>query len=445
MSTLANINAAKRFAFLALMALAEGTVAANGDLDTSFHTGLGFSTKAFDLGGNNADYIVSALLQSNGDIVLVGYAVTDAASDTVLALTRLLPDGTLDSSFGAGGTTTVPLNGGIYSSSMKPLVWGAALDAQGSIYVTGYSNDYAGYSGDVGFVAHFLVDGQLDNAFGSNGFYIATNNIFQALAVDSAGKPVAVGFHIYGGGQQLLAVRLTATGQMDPSFNGGNAFIYTIGTGGPPILDRVGAVTFDSAGRIYLGAGQQASSTSRDPAVVRLAANGTIDTSCGNAGVISANFGGMGILPASILFRDSHNGIWVGTADSTLLAYDFDASTCSASTSPGPLVSGAKGGYSAVASDGAVYVSYTHATTPYASQVLALHDGLAYTGLPYSIYSSQPSYGEGIVLSAGRPLQAIRQCVSGCASASTANYDFAVARFQNDRIFFADFDADAPN
>ena len=168
---------------------------------------------------------------------------------------------------------------------------------------------------------------------------------------------------------------------MDPSFNGGNAFIYTIGTGGPPILDRVGAVTFDSTGRIYLGAAQQASSTSRDPAVVRLAANGTIDTSCGNAGVISANFGGMGILPASVLFRDSHNGIWVGTADSTLLAYDFDASTCTASTSPGPLVSGAKGGFSAVASDGAVYVSYTQATTPYASQILALHDGLAYTGL----------------------------------------------------------------
>lgn len=439
MRNFAHVSVAKRFAFLALMALTASTLAANGDLDTNFHTGLGFSTKAFDLGGNNADYIVSALLQPNGDIVLVGFAVTDAASDTVIALTRLLPDGTLDSSFGAGGTTIVPLNAGIYSSSMKPLVWGAALDAQGSIYVTGYTNDYAGYSGDVGFVAHFLVDGQLDNAFGSNGFYIATNNIFQALGVDSAGKPVAVGFHVYGGGQQLLAVRLTATGQMDPSFNGGNAFIDTIGTGGPLILDRVGAVTFDGAGRIYLGAAQQVNSNSRSPAVVRLSANGTIDTSCGNAGVISTNFGGMAILPASVLFRDSHHGIWVGTADSTLFAYDFDASTCSASSSPGPLVSAAKGGYSAVASDGAVYVSYTFTTTPSASQILALHDGLAYTGLPYTIYSSQQSLGEGIVLSAGRPLQAIRQSVSG------ANFDFAVARFQNDRIFFANFDADAPN
>jgi len=124
-----------------------------------------------------------------------------------------------------------------------------------------------------------------------------------------------------------------------------------------------------------------------------------------------------------------------------LLAYDFDADDCSGGTGPGLISNSVKrSGYAVAGSDGAVYISYTTTlTSPNESRIMTLHNALAYDSQAFTIYPTMASNGENLTLSGGRPLQAIRQTVSG------ANVDFAVARFQNDRVFYANFDRDAPN
>lgn len=411
-----------------LLASAANVSAASGDLDTTFHSPYGYAMKAFDLGGNDSDMVQLVLIQSNGDIVLVGSIATGTSSFDI-ALTRLLPDGTLDTSFGSGGSTYV-------SVPALPVagVSAAALDPTDGIYVTGYQ----------GYLAHFTSSGALDTAFASSGFYfMPTSGTYhpEDIAVDRSGMPVIVGSNT---SNQLFVIRLTTSAQLDPAFNGGQPFIKTIGTGSGPI-DSAWSVTFDSVGRIYLGAeaGTGGTTTQTEyPAMVRLTANGQIDTACNGSGVVLfTGFSSFSLTPMSILFRDTHHVILTGSVANgagQLFAFDFDADNCTAGTGPGMIANGASkySGRAVVASDGTVYVSAGIAGE---STVLALHNGLPYNGQPFTIYPSTVSAGAGIVLSAGRPLQAIQQQVSG------SNYDFAVARFQNDRIFYANFDRDAPN
>jgi uncharacterized delta-60 repeat protein len=407
------------FCLAAAVAVGGLVSAASGDLDTSFHSGLGFSTIAFDLGGNNTDTVEAVLIQSNGDIVLVGYVDTVAGSE--VALTRLLPDGTLDGSFGTSGRTHVAVpNFTIVGVS------GATLDPSDGIYVTGYQ----------GYLAHFTSNGALDPSFASSGFYSTTNH-FESVAVDRDGKPVVVGSY----NNLVLAIRLTTAGQIDPTFNSGQPFAQQIGTGSPP-NDNAWSVTFDNTGRIYLGALAGTGGLGGYFAVVRLTADGLIDTTCNSNGVVLfTGYSSAQLTPMSILFRDAHHIILTGSVSNgsgPVFAYDFDSDDCSPGTGPGMIAFGATkfSGRAAVASDGAVYISYGASGE---SQILTVHNDLPYTDQPFTIYPTMISAGAGIVMSAGRPLQAVQQQVSG------TNYDFAVARFFNDRILYANFDRDAPN
>jgi len=408
--------------------------AASGDLDTTFHSPFGYTTYAFDLGGNNADPVQYVLIQPGGGIVLVGTATVDAALSQV-ALVRLFPDGTLDSSFGTGGSTHV-----FVSHFGQVTITGAALDANGSIYVTGYSVDSAYHA----FLGHFTSSGDLDTAFAGSGFAVVSSSyplLFYNVAVDSSGKPVVVGTDAF----EVLAVRYGTSGLVDPAFNNGTAFVQPIGTGAGP-FDSAWSVTFDSVGRIYLGAEAGTGGGSfqlEHPAMVRLTADGFIDNTCNGNGIVPfADFSNYFLEPVSILFRDAHHVILTGSMGSNgfLYAVDFDADDCTLKSSQ---VSGGVGGHSGhavVASDGAVYVSYTsNSSSPQVAQILALHDGLPYAGQAFTASAGTISLGAGIALFGGRPLQAIQQQVSG------TNYDFAVARFENDRIFYANFDRDAPN
>jgi uncharacterized delta-60 repeat protein len=76
---------------------------ANGSLDPTFGTG---GTATIDFGITD-DFANDAVLQADGRIVVAGY--TQAAEDVAVA--RLNPDGSLDATFGAGGKATVDFGG----------------------------------------------------------------------------------------------------------------------------------------------------------------------------------------------------------------------------------------------------------------------------------------------------------------------------------------------
>src|SRR5262249_56712950 len=79
----------------------------NGTLDAGFGTG-GKATTAFSCGpGCSFAQAFSVAVQPDGRIVAAGYASTGGAFD--FALARYNSNGTLDTSFGSGGTVTTDL------------------------------------------------------------------------------------------------------------------------------------------------------------------------------------------------------------------------------------------------------------------------------------------------------------------------------------------------
>src|SRR5438874_7251503 len=83
-----------------LEALEERCVPSAGELDTTFGTG---GTATYSFGGTNALHDVA--VQSDGKVVTVGQApTTGPQANQDFAVVRFTSSGTLDTSFGSGGT-----------------------------------------------------------------------------------------------------------------------------------------------------------------------------------------------------------------------------------------------------------------------------------------------------------------------------------------------------
>ncbi|MFN0278168.1 MAG: Calx-beta domain-containing protein [Pyrinomonadaceae bacterium] len=99
----------------------------NGTLDTSFN-GTGIVRTAVNSGSQNFTYSRSLSIQSDGKIVVVGSALIN--SNYTFAVVRYNRDGTLDTSFNGTGKVTTPSGGG-YSVALQP---------NGKIVAAGSSN-----------------------------------------------------------------------------------------------------------------------------------------------------------------------------------------------------------------------------------------------------------------------------------------------------------------
>ena len=102
-------------------------------------------------GGGSASAV---LVQPDRKIVVAG----NASGSGAMTVTRLKPDGTLDTGFGAGGTATIDFG------SLADLAAGAALQADGRIVVAGYTQS----AEDVA-VARLNANGSPDATFGAAG------------------------------------------------------------------------------------------------------------------------------------------------------------------------------------------------------------------------------------------------------------------------------------
>ncbi len=131
------------------------------------------------------------LLQPDGDILVVGTAARG------IFMARFLPDGSPDTGFGEGGTVHVTYLGGPIEGSA------AGLLPDGSILVSGtvFNNEFIGeYDAGI-YVARFLPDGSLDENFGQNGFGLDLFELSESelvsgvrdLVVQPDGKIVVVG------------------------------------------------------------------------------------------------------------------------------------------------------------------------------------------------------------------------------------------------------------
>lgn len=175
---------------------------ANGSRDTNFGTDGRVTT---DFNGSS-DVVTSIAVQSDGKIVLGGYAFVTAGKGFDFALARYNSDGTPDSSFGVAGKINLDLANGNFDYLQALTVL-----SSGKILAVGSSaSHYA--------VARFKSNGELDSTFGNGGVTITdfgdpNENLYSLLVLPS-GKFLAGG----SGDKSFALLCYRANGSLDTSF-----------------------------------------------------------------------------------------------------------------------------------------------------------------------------------------------------------------------------------
>lgn len=220
--------------------------------------------------------------QPNGRILIAG-SRTPEGTDTPL-LARLLPGGSLDPSFGAGGL----VRPGVKNHAREDVLYDVAVQPSGRLVAVGARNERKFLTSAATVVA-YRPDGSVARAFGTNGEVvlwgarrgIAYTGLRDVVALPS-GKLLASGFRR----GQLMLVRLGRDGRLDRSFGDGDgiAMAPIDGNGSclaPCIIGS--SVAVERSGRIVV----LASSRSEGPsfAVARFTPEGRLDRSFAGDGI----------------------------------------------------------------------------------------------------------------------------------------------------------------
>jgi uncharacterized delta-60 repeat protein len=206
-----------------------------------------------------------------------------------IILIRLNSNGTLDNTFGIGGTVT-------YNGPSNGVDWipengnSLALQPDGKIVVVGSSLNWINW--DV-LVLRFNSNGTLDNTFGTEGAVTynspANSDDFgNGVALQGDGKVVVVGERFsWSSYWDALLLRYNSNGTLDTTFGTGGAVTYN----GPSNDDDYAyGVALQKDGKIVVVGGSYYSWTSLgDALVLRYNSNGTLDTNFGTGGVVTYN------------------------------------------------------------------------------------------------------------------------------------------------------------
>lgn len=138
-----------------------------GDFTIARYTSAGVLDASFGTGGRVMGPFSSVIgaaravrVSAGGKLVVAGHAQHD------FALVQLMPNGQLDSTFGAGGTVVTAV-----SATNWDEAHGVAIEADGKIVVAGWV--YEGQSSSGNFtVTRYRTDGALDPAFGGTGIVV---------------------------------------------------------------------------------------------------------------------------------------------------------------------------------------------------------------------------------------------------------------------------------
>jgi uncharacterized delta-60 repeat protein len=191
-------GATRHRAFLGFERLESRTLLAAGDLDPSFGVG-GLAQAQFPNTTSNA-----VAIAPNGKLVVAGKSISTQGQDNGIAVAVYNPDGTLDPTFGNGGTERIYPK--IGSGPIDTNVYGLAIQRDGKIVAAGYINNDS-TPNDKFLVLRINPDGTLDSTFGVNGeakvdFSIVfggsgySNGIAYGVALEPDGNIIAAGVAI---------------------------------------------------------------------------------------------------------------------------------------------------------------------------------------------------------------------------------------------------------
>jgi uncharacterized delta-60 repeat protein len=217
-------------AIAALFAISSGLgrAQAAGTLDTTFGTGGTATTISTGPGITP----IGAVEQPNGDIVVLSQADRNANFDyTQLALTRYTSAGVLDTAFGTNGTTLTAFRTFTFSPFAFALQPNGEFLVAGSVVPTGGAAEFG--------LAQFTASGELDTTFGTAGVaaaeVIRTADTLNVLLLQPDGQIVIAGFQAADSAHPSSSATPTG-GTSIARFNANGALDTTFGTSGAALV-----------------------------------------------------------------------------------------------------------------------------------------------------------------------------------------------------------------
>jgi uncharacterized delta-60 repeat protein len=270
----------------------------DGSVDSTFGNGGTVTTNI----NNNNDRAYALARQSDGKIVAAGkrgiqFNPTEQRKGNV-ALVRYNPDGSLDATFGNGGIVVNDFGHGLESYALEVII-----QPDGKIIIAGESSYEF-------LVARYNSNGTLDTTFGDDGFALVNFSSNwdhgRDAVLQADGKIILVGIAEVNTPYDSFAVaRVNPDGSLDQTFGNGGKFVM-VDQG-----DLDAAVLQNDGKLIALG------DDSASFKLLRFNLDGSLDSTFGSGGIVTTMFGGTAAAAGSDLALQ---------ADGKILAAGFASS-----------------------------------------------------------------------------------------------------------------------
>ncbi|MBW4694871.1 MAG: DUF4347 domain-containing protein [Lyngbya sp. HA4199-MV5] len=280
----------------------------DGSLDSTFGTGGQVRTYV----GGESNYAESAVLLSDGKILVAGYTTTSRRSD--FALARYNSNGSLDTTFGAGGIVIADIDyadRGGYSIAIQP---------DNQIIIAGLSRaDALGNPNPNNSLTllRFNANGGLTSSTRTFFPELSFNEFAPVkLVLQTDGKiTVAATANPFGvTNQDFSLVRYNNDFTIDTSFGYGGRILIDLGS----TNDSVYAVTLQTDGKLLV-AGRRSDSLGADFALVRYNGGVGLDSSFGSSGRVITDMGSTSDIASSVLVQPDGNIVVAGSANGVAL------------------------------------------------------------------------------------------------------------------------------
>ena len=268
----------------------------NGVIDTSFNNDGIVITNIGIRYYNDIGYTTT--IQGDGKILVVGYSGYD------IALVRYTNHGGLDTTFGNRGIVTTVIR----SNIGDPLV---IQQSDGKILVAGSTSTTL-------VIFRYNTNGSLDSTFGNKGnvntsFLNSSLNI-SAIVIQSDSKILVAG-STWNGAQSFILIRYTSNGSLDNSF-GDNGIVATDNGG-------TNALTIQSDGKIVIAGFYLKTNSERNFALARYNTNGSLDNTFGNFGIVTTDLGRSQAM--SIAIQSDGSILVAGSSDTAFALVQYTA------------------------------------------------------------------------------------------------------------------------
>ncbi len=328
-------------------------LAASGDLDTTFGEGMVFTDLSQD-----SDEAYDSIIDSNGKILVTGE--TDESDFYVL---RYNSDGSLDESFGSDGVAIIDINNSTdishaltLTSDKKIIVAGSfditnqdgvliRLNSDGTVDTTFGTNGFttvdlgsdsdlfvdvgidsqerivtAGQNGDTFNIVRFDANGTLDSSFATDGIASVDVNpgigqIPKALAIDEDDRIVVVG-QGQDSSNGVLMIRLDENGSLDTTFDDDGIVMYDSNK-----YEGATSVGINENNQIVVG-GYVGFTTGY--LLLRYENNGTLDSTFGTDGIVTTTINGTNDSINDLKFDDVGNIIVAGATRNTASSFELE-------------------------------------------------------------------------------------------------------------------------